>query len=97
MEQANEYPELSNFIQIYFGEDFALWGNTIEEILALYRSESDPASRSILRNEIDRFCRDNSRDLDASFEAAYGLFLDPTLWGHTTASFLDEIRRFLGE
>jgi hypothetical protein len=93
MEQTDKYPELSNFIQIYFGEDFALWGSTIAEILALYRSENDAAARSTLRNEIDRFCLDNARDLDASFESAYGLFFDPPLWGHTTASFLNELKR----
>ncbi|KXU86269.1 hypothetical protein CI15_17505 [Paraburkholderia monticola] len=97
MEQTDKYPELSNFIQIYFGEDFSLWGNTIEEIFALYRSESDPAARSTLQHEIDRFLSDNSRELDASFEAAYGLFVDPPLWGHTTASFLGKLKRLLSE
>ncbi|WP_322010598.1 contact-dependent growth inhibition system immunity protein [Paraburkholderia sp. J12] len=97
MEQEDKYPELSNFIQIYFGEDFDLWGNTMEEILALYRSESDPVARGTLRSEIDHFRHDNSFDLDASFKAAYGLFVNPVSWGHTTASFLDELKRFLSE
>lgn len=97
MEQTDKYPELSNFIHNYFGEDFDLWGGAIEEIFALYRSESDSAARSTLENEIDNFRRDNSRDLDASFKAAYGLSFNPVPWGHTTASFLDELKRLLSE
>ncbi|SMG21798.1 contact-dependent growth inhibition system immunity protein [Paraburkholderia susongensis] len=97
MEQTDQYPGLTEFIQVYFGEDFALWGNTMADILALYRSESNPAERSTLVSEIDRFRRDNASDLDAAFEAAYGLCLDPPLWGHTTASFLDELKRLLSD
>lgn len=97
MEQPDKFPELSNFIRNYFGEDFDLWGNTIEEIFTLYRNESEPIARSMLEREIDNFCFDNSHDLDASFKAAYGLFFNPVPWGHTTASFFDELKRLLSE
>ncbi|SEC65055.1 contact-dependent growth inhibition system immunity protein [Paraburkholderia caballeronis] len=93
----DRYPTLSRFIQNYFGEDFELWGNTIEEIFALYMSESDPAARSMLEQDIDSFRRGHSRDLDASFKAAYGLAFNPVPWGHTTASFLEELKRLLSE
>jgi len=97
MEHHDKYPELSAFIHNYFGEDAELWGNTIEGIFALYRSESEPAAHSALESEIDAFRRDHPRDLDASFKAAYGFFFDPAPWRHTTASFLDELKRLLSQ
>lgn len=95
--ESGQIPELSNFVQNYFGEDYALWGNTIEEIFSLYKSESDLTARSMLGIEIDTFRRDNSRDLDASFKVTYGLFFNPVLWGHTATTFLDELKRLLDE
>ncbi|MGS1004715.1 contact-dependent growth inhibition system immunity protein [Burkholderia glumae] len=97
MKSSDRYPELSNFIKNYFGEDFDLWGNTIEEIFALYKSENDISARSQLGRDIDAFRCDNSSDLDVSFKALYGLFFNPVSWNHTTASFLDELKRLLSE
>ncbi|MBN3801591.1 hypothetical protein GXB81_00745 [Paraburkholderia sp. Ac-20336] len=95
--QTDRYPELSNFIQNYFGEDFELWGNTIEEIFALYESESNLSARSRLATEIDVFLRDHRLNLDLEFKAAYGLFFNPVSWGHTTASFFGELVHLLNK
>ncbi|WP_143808996.1 contact-dependent growth inhibition system immunity protein [Paraburkholderia susongensis] len=97
MKHTDRYPELSKFLQGYLGEEFDLWGDTIEEIVAAYRSESQPPARLILVGQIDQFCRDHALDLDTAFKAAYGLTFNPVSWGHTTASFFEEVKRLLNE
>jgi hypothetical protein len=40
---------------------------------------------------------EHSTDLDCAFERSYGSGFDPTLWGYTTESFLNELKRLMGE
>ncbi|NML34805.1 contact-dependent growth inhibition system immunity protein [Paraburkholderia antibiotica] len=97
MKYNDRYLVLSNFLEGYLGEEFELWGNTIEEIVAAYKRESQPLERLILVGQIDQFCRDHAANLDTAFKAAYGLTFNPVRWGHTTASFLEEVMRLLSE
>ncbi|MBC8731035.1 contact-dependent growth inhibition system immunity protein [Paraburkholderia sp. UCT2] len=91
------YPELNQLFGVYLNEDFSYWGNTIKVIVGCYRRDS---SRESLRNilvEIENFERENFSNLDDAFEEAYGSQFGPELWGYTTASFLDELKRLLSE
>ena len=97
MVEKDKYPELANFIENYFGEDFDLWGNTIPEIVDFYKRESEPSQHNLLINEINNFTNNNIDDLDRCFKEVYGLYFDPEPWGHTTSSFLNELKRLLQE
>ncbi|WP_316251705.1 contact-dependent growth inhibition system immunity protein [Paraburkholderia sp. UCT2] len=46
---------------------------------------------------MNSFMNEHPSDLDSAFERDYGAGIDPNLWGHTTASFLDELKRLLSE
>jgi hypothetical protein len=88
-------PELDQLLHIYFGQDFDLWGNTIEELVGCYKRDSPVKDHQALLEEIARFRQTHSQDLDAAFHSAYPNETNPAGWGHTTDSFLTEVERLL--
>jgi hypothetical protein len=97
LKRRSAYPELDHLLHAYFNEDFDLWGHTIEEIVGCYKRESPAEGQHALCDEITRFMRAHRADLDAAFLKAYPNEVDPSGWGHTTASFLAELDRLLRE
>ena len=91
------YPELDQSLHVYFGEDFDIWGNTIEELVGCYKRDSPVSDRQILRDEIARFRQAHTNNLDEAFLDSYKNFFNPPLWKHTTDSFLTEVDRLLRE
>ncbi|KXU90311.1 hypothetical protein CI15_03645 [Paraburkholderia monticola] len=90
-----KYYDLGQLIGGYFNEDFDYWGDTIEELVRACASGCTPEMITATVADIDRFKSDHAGDLDAAFEENFGRQFDPTLWGHTTESFLDELKRLL--
>jgi hypothetical protein len=95
MNDKSPHPNLDSLIHSYFNEDFDLWGDNVEEIVACFKRESDETLHKLVIDEIARFESDHSANLDRHFEERYGLYVDPEPWGHTTASFLAELKRLL--
>lgn len=89
-----QYPELEQFIGAYFIEDFDIFGETIEEIALCYKRVAGNARIQQACLEMDKFISDNKVGADVAFAERWGSF-DPALWGHTTASFFDELKRIL--
>jgi hypothetical protein len=95
VENKSPYPNLDFLIHAYFNQDFDLWGNNVQEIISCFIEESDQTLRTLTISEIDRLKLDHSVDLDEYFDEMYGFYVAPAPWGHTTASFLDELKRLL--
>ena len=91
------YPEIDQLLHVYFGEDFDIWGNTIEELVGCYKRDSPIGDHQALLDEIASFRQAHPNDLDTAFLASYKNFFNPPLWGHTTDSFLTEVDRLLRE
>jgi hypothetical protein len=91
------YPELDQLLHVYFGEDFDLWGHTVEELVGCYKRDSPVSDHQILRDEIARFRQAHPNDLDEAFLDAYKNFFNPPPWNHTTDSFLTELDHLLRE
>jgi hypothetical protein len=89
------YPQIDQLLHVYFGQDYDIWGNTIEEIVGCYKRDSPIEFQQALLDEIARFRQAHPHDLDAAFLAAYEYDFDPPLWKHTTDSFLTELDRLL--
>ncbi|HEY2024819.1 contact-dependent growth inhibition system immunity protein [Paraburkholderia sp.] len=89
-----KYFNLDQLIGGYFNEDFDYWGNTIEELVRACASGCTPEIIRATVAEIDQFKSDHAENLDAAFEE-FGMQFDLTLSGHTTESFLDEVKRLL--
>ncbi|WP_240162771.1 MULTISPECIES: contact-dependent growth inhibition system immunity protein [unclassified Paraburkholderia] len=97
MMPSEHYSQMSLVFRAYFGQDFDLFGNTIPEIVSCYKKDNPQERHNELINEINYFMDEHPNDLDSTFETKYGTEFDPALWGHTTASFLDELKRLLNE
>jgi len=97
MKSDSIYQNLDYLIHAYFNQDFDSWGNTMEEIVSCFRKENDEALCRLIVTEIDRFEAEHSGDLDACFDRAYGLYVNPLAWGHTVHSFLEELKHLLAE
>ncbi|MGF6859301.1 contact-dependent growth inhibition system immunity protein [Paraburkholderia sp. CI3] len=50
-----------------------------------------------LISDIDSFKADYPETLDSEFKERFGRQFDPVLWGYTTDSLLDEVKRLLSE
>jgi CdiI immunity protein len=94
---SDRYPRMYELFGAYFNQDFDLWGDTIPEIVSCYKKDSPPEYHREIINEIDSFVNEHPDDLDSAFERNYDSGFNPALWGHTTASFLDELKRLLSE
>lgn len=90
---SERYPEMGLIFGVYFGQDFDLFGNTIPEIVSTYKNDCPEYHN--LPAELDAFTAEHPDDLDHAFEEDFGSGFDPVLWGHTTASFFDELKRLL--
>ncbi|MGF6922361.1 contact-dependent growth inhibition system immunity protein [Paraburkholderia sp. 40] len=96
MENQSTYPELSHFFGVYLNQDYDLSGNTIAEIVECYKQGTPVDAHERMLSEIERF-KSEHPDLDKAFGNAYGQDFSPDLWGHTTASLLDELKQILSE
>ncbi|AXV75563.1 MULTISPECIES: contact-dependent growth inhibition system immunity protein [Ralstonia solanacearum species complex] len=90
----DEYYELWQLISL-FGEDFDLFGETIEEIVTSYKKGCSKDLQGKIIIQIDKFMADNKENLDGAFVDSFGLQCAPVLWGHTTASFLDVLKTLM--
>lgn len=90
---SERYPEMGRIFGVYFGEDFDWFGDTIPEIVSIYRNDC-PGYRDLVR-ELDAFIAEHPDDLDTAFKEGFSLGVDLTLLGYTTASFFGELRDLL--
>ncbi|MCC8396599.1 hypothetical protein LJ656_28830 [Paraburkholderia sp. MMS20-SJTR3] len=81
----------------YLNEDSNIWGNTLPEILSCYKRDCPRESHLEMIREINLFINEHLDDLDSAFETDYGRNFSPELWGYTTLSFLEELKRILSE
>ena len=90
------YPEMKHIFSIYFGQDFDLFGNTIPEIVSCYKKDA-PYHYEKLIQELADFRKEYPNNLDVVFKGSFCEEFSPEGWGHTAASFLDEIQHALNE
>ncbi|WP_309491472.1 contact-dependent growth inhibition system immunity protein [Trinickia mobilis] len=95
MSENPDYPEMNQIFGAYLNEDCSYWGNTIAEIVNAYKRDASGEDIRKAISEIERFTKENEGDLDSAFEEAYGSRFGPELWGYTTISFLEELKRIL--
>lgn len=95
MSKPTPYPELDQLFGAYLHQDYQLFGNTIEEVVACYKRESSSEQLKQMLNEIARFRAENTEHLDSVLQARYGNDFDPKLWGHTAATFFELLESVL--
>lgn len=88
------YQELWQLIAL-FGEDYDLFGDSIEEITLSYKKDCTPDLINKIVHQIDQFTLENEGKMDSAFIDYFGHQCSPALWEHNTASFLGELKNLL--
>ncbi|NML33887.1 contact-dependent growth inhibition system immunity protein [Paraburkholderia antibiotica] len=89
------YPRFFALFGGYLNQDSDLWGDTLEEVVSCFRRDSSPEDIRDTLAEIEKFKAEAGKKLDEKFYDAYGFDFNPVLWGYTTSSFFDELKRIL--
>ena len=89
------YQYLDNLIYCYFNQDSDLDGDTIDELVAEFKSTNTEEQIKQLINDIRGFMSDTAGSTEQVFGEKYGFDVDPSLWDHTARTFLEEILRLL--
>nr|WP_279587351.1 contact-dependent growth inhibition system immunity protein [Paraburkholderia caballeronis] len=80
-----------------FYKDFYFLGNSMLELDQSFIEKYYKNMLTETIHEIDQFKIMNPGDLDTVFERKFSKQCSPPLRGHTTASFLEELKRLLSE
>ena len=91
------YPVLSNVVIVFFGQDYDLFGDSLEKLMNCAINDSSPEELTRLRDDIARFFENHKEDLDAAFDKAFEFDFDPKLWDTTADSFLRQLDRLANE
>jgi hypothetical protein len=91
----DEFPSLSTFVRVFLGQDYDLFGNSIEEIVLHFVRNYNAEETKLLIDDIERFMRVHAADVDRAFITLYRDDFDPQLWGFTPASFLEKVLALL--
>ncbi|MGO4765483.1 contact-dependent growth inhibition system immunity protein [Cupriavidus sp. 2KB_3] len=88
----SRYPELWQLIGAYFNQDFDMVGNSIEDLIAVYISESDPATRKRVIQDIERFMAENRGAIEEAYRREFGEEID---WGISHEAFLRKVEHLI--
>ncbi|NML34089.1 hypothetical protein HHL14_25075 [Paraburkholderia sp. G-4-1-8] len=92
---STRYPYMYQLFGAYLNEDSDIWGDTLPEIIACYKRDCPRENQLGIIDEANSFINEHPNDLDSAFKKDYGRNFSPKLWGYTTASFLEELKRLL--
>lgn len=86
------YPELAAFISGWFHQDFDIHGDSLEAVVAAFRSESDAALVQPLVDDIDAFLATGEDGMEERFQEFFRPDIIPTAFRATTQAFLLAVR-----
>jgi hypothetical protein len=86
------FPELAAFMGGWFHQDFDIHGDSLEDVVAAFRSESDEALVRPLVDDIDAFLATGDDGMEERFQDYFSPDIIPTAFRATTREFLQAIR-----
>lgn len=86
------FPELAAFMGGWFHQDFDIHGDSLEAVVAAFRSESDEALVQPLVADIDAFLATGDDGMEERFQEIFRPDVIPTAFRATTREFLLAIR-----
>lgn len=87
-----QFPELASFMGGWFHQDFDIHGETLEEVVAAFKAESDAALVALLVADIDAFLATGDEGMEDRFQDFFRPDIIPTAFRPTTREFLQAIR-----
>jgi hypothetical protein len=91
-ESVSLFPELASFMGGWFHQDFDIHGESLEEVVAAFRSEGDVALVRPLVDDIDAFLATGEDGMEERFQDYFRPDIIPTAFRATTREFLLAIR-----
>ena len=89
------YPFLRQLLGGWFHQDFDIDGETLEEILAKFKSVTPGAEVLGVKSDIETFLKNSGNDLDNEFVRLFQPDIDPAGWDMTTREWLMRIDEIL--
>jgi hypothetical protein len=97
MPKKSSFPELNIFFSGYLNQDYSYHGETIEEVIDVYRKNLPLERRWAAISEVEKFESEYAKNLEEMFSELYEREVSISAWGYTTKSFLKEFKRRLSE
>ncbi len=94
-----QFPYLDQLLGGYFHQDMSIHGDTVEDIVAAFRADSDPPYWRIVREDIRRFLAqpEDDEELTQDFLRTFHPDLIERPWGLTIRQFLERVDQLLTE
>ena len=86
------FPELAAFMGGWFHQDFDIHGDSLEEVVAAFKTESDADLVQPLVDDIDAFLATGEEGMEERFQEFFRPDIIPTAFRPTTREFLVAIR-----
>ncbi|MFE8102747.1 contact-dependent growth inhibition system immunity protein [Brenneria goodwinii] len=91
-----KYSSVKTLIGVFFGPDYDIFGQDINEIMINYTSTVNDASRAILRDQLNALLDiQDDAELDSIMSELAENQFRPEPWGETWRSYLSKIKNYL--
>ncbi|TPE19426.1 hypothetical protein FJP62_05150 [Pantoea vagans] len=86
---------IGTLIRVFFGQDYDLFGETVEEVLDSYLETENLKTAGKVCLEAEYLLSLNEQSLTETFESISQGEFNPEPWGETERSFLEKIKNYL--
>ncbi|WP_067704980.1 contact-dependent growth inhibition system immunity protein [Erwinia sp. ErVv1] len=89
------YKNIGTLIRVFFGQDYDLFGETVEEVLDSYLETENQKTAEKVCQEAENLLLLNDEALTEEFETISQREFYPEPWGETVRTFLEKIKSHL--
>jgi len=89
------YKNIGTLIRVFFGQDYDLFGETVEEVLDSYLETENPKTAEKVCQEAEYLLSLNDQALIEAFQSISQGEFNPEPWGETVRTFLEKIKNYL--
>jgi len=89
------YKNIGTLIRFFFGQDYELFGETVEEVLDSYLETENPKTAEKVFQEAEYLLSLNDQALIEAFQSISQGEFNPEPWGETVRTFLEKINSYL--
>ncbi|MEN4830909.1 contact-dependent growth inhibition system immunity protein [Pantoea vagans] len=89
------YKNIGTLIRVFFGQDYDLFGETVEEVLDSYLETENSKTAEKVCQEAEYLLSLNDQALIEAFQSISQGEFNPEPWGETVRTFLEKINSYL--
>jgi hypothetical protein len=90
-------PHLDHFLDAYMHQDWRIFGETLEAVVAAYAEDTSPADAGALRDEIALLLRAIPDRIEVAYHVLYPNSVLPAAWGMTVDQWLRRVAQFAAD